>query len=180
LIVIEWVWLHLLHPVLIAPEKLASHEWLFARTSLRSIFVRPLFNQPGTRISDLGPCTPPRHQFSYRIRDIMQLQFLFVGTFLPLGLMASTVELEVEPRAAISRPQHYSIVGNSEKVKCRTRPGTKWDVRTTLRRGHAYDFGVCSQSNALLSVGAPTSRSCPNVVATRFVVIRGFGVDGLV
>ncbi|KAK0654872.1 hypothetical protein B0T16DRAFT_450626 [Cercophora newfieldiana] len=72
----------------------------------------------------------------------MYLSSLLVGALLPLGLIASPTTpegAEVDTRA-ISRPQHCAIVGNSATVKCRTGPATKYDVKTTLRKGTAYDF----------------------------------------
>ncbi|KAK0634091.1 hypothetical protein B0T14DRAFT_86249 [Immersiella caudata] len=87
----------------------------------------------------------------------MHLSYLFTATLLPLGLLAAPSSAEEElDRRAIKRPQTCGIVGNANTVKCREGPGTKWDVRTTLRRGTEHDFW-CVYSKECITIGGSTN-----------------------
>jgi hypothetical protein len=88
----------------------------------------------------------------------MQLSHLFTVALLPLGLLASPTdheEAEIDVRA-IKRPQTCGIVGNAATVKCREGPGTKFDVRKTLRRGTEHDFW-CVYSKECITIGGSTN-----------------------
>ncbi|KAK4445319.1 hypothetical protein QBC34DRAFT_429098 [Podospora aff. communis PSN243] len=88
----------------------------------------------------------------------MHLSHLLTAALLPLGLFASPTgpdEAEIDARA-IKRPQTCGIVGNAATVKCREGPGTKWDVRTTLRRGTEHDFW-CVFSKECITIGGSTN-----------------------
>jgi hypothetical protein len=90
----------------------------------------------------------------------MQLKLFVLAAFLPAGLMAmpsaEAAEAEIDSRAAIKRPQYCTIVGNSATVKCREGPGTKYDVRRTLRKGDSYDFW-CVLSKECVTISGSTN-----------------------
>jgi len=126
-----------------------------------AIFVPLLFNP-----LQISGCVPSWTLQDTRIthfthfisnQDIMYPSLLLAGALLPFRLMAHpSAAGEVESRGAISRPQHCSIVGGSETVKCREGPGTKYDVRRTLHRGDAYDFW-CVLSKECVTIGGSTN-----------------------
>ena len=116
----------------------------------------PLFNHPqvpGSK-SIWGHAT---HPLFILISCKMHLSYLVTTALLPLGLLASPgfAEDALDTRA-IKRPQTCGIVGNANTVKCREGPGTKWDVRTTLRRGTEYDFW-CVYSKECITIGGSTN-----------------------
>ena len=105
----------------------------------------------------------------------MQLSFILIGALLPLGLLASPTtpsDAEVEARRAINRPQCCHIVGSSATIKCREGPGTKWDVRTTLRRATAYDFW-CVYSKECIT--GSTNWNTMSALAVKFLLMGSSG-----
>jgi uncharacterized protein YgiM (DUF1202 family) len=87
----------------------------------------------------------------------MQLRSLLVAALLPSGLLAAADPDEtLDSRAAIVRPQSCAIVGSSTWVNCRTGPGTKYNVRTRLRKGTVHPFW-CVVSAQCISVDGSTN-----------------------
>ncbi len=63
-------------------------------------------------------------------------------------------ELELNERAAISRPQSCSIAGSATYVNCRTGPSTKHSVRTQLRKGTSHPFWCVRSAQCVTVNGA--------------------------
>jgi type 1 fimbria pilin len=75
----------------------------------------------------------------------MQLRFLLAWALSPLSVSAVATAEADSPDAAVDsraivRPQYCTIVGGSSTVNCRTGPGTRYNVRTTLRKGTTHPF----------------------------------------
>jgi hypothetical protein len=111
----------------------------------------------------------------------MHLSHFLTAALLPLGLLANPTaheEAEIDARA-IKRPQTCGIVGNSATVKCREGPGTKWDVRTTLRRGTEHDFW-CVLSKECITIGGSTNWYVQTMLLNAYLETMLTGeVDGI-
>lgn len=86
----------------------------------------------------------------------MKLSVLLAGTFGALTASATETPNEALDARAIVRPQQCAIVGGSTTVNCRTGPGTRYSVRTALRKGTVHPFW-CVVSAQCITINGSTN-----------------------